>query len=48
MKKMYNAPEMKYSMLSSADVITSSFISVGEDNESNGKYGEVFTVNGAF
>ncbi len=48
MKKMYNAPEFRYVMLSSADVIASSFISVGEDNESNGKYGEVLTVNGAF
>ena len=40
MKKKYNSPEFEEIMLSAADLITASLI-LSEDNDSNGKFGDV-------
>lgn len=48
MKKIYTSPEIKCVMLSVADLITASLLSAGADSDTNGKYGEVNAIYGAF
>lgn len=44
MKKMYNAPQMECVMLSTADVIATSFLALGVDAEENGKFGAIQSI----
>lgn len=39
MKNMYYAPELEYVMLSTSDVIATSMIEIGADNDADGKFG---------
>lgn len=44
MKKIYNSPEAEYIILSLSDVIAASRLTMGVDDETSGKFGDINTL----